>query len=96
VLLYIGRYAPVKGIDHLLDTIALLKQKHRIHLAILGEDLLFSQTATRIKERIKSLDIENYVNLNGSVEQGLLPFYYSEADIFIVPSFYESFCLASL
>ena len=42
------------------------------------------------------LGIGDMVTFTGSVEQGLLPVYYNAADVFVLPSWYESFGLVAV
>ena len=45
---------------------------------------------------IRDLNIQKAVTLIGRIDQKLLPAYYSAADMLVVPSYHESFCLAGL
>jgi len=106
VLLFVGRIEALKGIDVLLHALALLKQQgifaaHPHYLAIIGGDpdgsnqSLTSEMA-RIKELCKELGIGDLVIFLGKRDQETLPYYYSAAEVLIMPSHYESFGLVAL
>jgi D-inositol-3-phosphate glycosyltransferase len=42
------------------------------------------------------MQIQNMVDFVGQVDQKELPLYYSAADVCVIPSYYESFCLVAL
>ena len=47
-------------------------------------------------EKAETLGISDLIDFRGSVEQSDLKYYYSAADIFVLPSHYESFGLVAL
>ncbi|MEN8141371.1 MAG: glycosyltransferase [Thermodesulfobacteriota bacterium] len=96
VLLYVGRIDPLKGLDRLLAAVALLQQNASWRLIIVGGDESPGQEERHLREMTRKLNIEECVTLAGSQAQQDLPRYYSAADLFVSPSYYESFGLTGL
>ncbi len=96
ILLYIGRFDPLKGLGPLLDTIPYLADRHRIGLVIVGGDGVESAEYQIMMQKIKKLGIDQQVIFAGQKDQHDLPPYYSAADVLVMPSSYESFGLVGL
>jgi D-inositol-3-phosphate glycosyltransferase len=94
IVLYVGRFAPVKGIDRLMEAIAYLQHHQRLRLVIVGGDGAPEHQSFRSLAR--KLSIQDSVTFMGRIEQDDLPPYYSAADVLVVPSHYESFGLVAL
>ena len=96
IVLYVGRFAPVKGIDILMEAIAHLQHHQRIRLVIVGGDGDGSPEYKNFRRLVRKLSIQDSVTFIGRIEQDGLPPYYSAADVLAVPSHYESFGLVAL
>jgi D-inositol-3-phosphate glycosyltransferase len=97
VALYVGRFAPLKGIDTLLEAVADLKSEWpRLHLLVVGGDGPDSQNARALVRMVRELGIQDRVTFKGRVDQSALPGYYNACDFLAVPSHYESFGLVIL
>jgi D-inositol-3-phosphate glycosyltransferase len=106
MLLFVGRVEPLKGIDTLLEAMALLKQqgtldRHPMCVAVIGGDPeagpeQITDEMGRLKAMSASLDIDDVVTFLGKRDQDTLPYYYSAAIAVVVPSHYESFGLVAL
>jgi D-inositol-3-phosphate glycosyltransferase len=96
ILLYVGRFAPVKGIDRLLGAMAYLKHHPELKLMIVGGDGRHTPEHRALKRLTVELGIQECVFFAGRIEQRTLPIYYSAADALVVPSHYESFGLVAL
>ena len=96
IVLYVGRFAPVKGIDRLMEAIAHLQHHQRIRLVIVGGDGDGSPEYKNFRRLARKLSIQDSVTFIGRIEQDGLPPYYSAADVLAVPSHYESFGLVAL
>ncbi len=96
IVLYVGRFAPVKGIDRLMEAIAHLQHHQRIRLVIVGGDGDGAPEYKNFRRLAGKLSIEDSVTFVGRIEQDGLPPYYSAADVLAVPSHYESFGLVAL
>lgn len=95
-ILYVGRIEPLKGLDILLRAVALLNAAADTNLLIVGGNLEEDAELERLKTLACNLNISDIVTFTGSVNQEELPAYYSAADVFVLPSWYESFGLAAL
>ena len=106
MLLFVGRVEPLKGIDTLLEAVALLKQqgaldRHPMCVAVIGGDPdadpeRITDEMGRLKAMSASLDIDDVVTFLGKRDQDTLQYYYSAAIAVVVPSHYESFGLVAL
>jgi D-inositol-3-phosphate glycosyltransferase len=96
VLLFVGRIDPLKGIEQLIKTVPLLKSNDSLRLLIVGGDENSRAELDELQRLTNKLHIGESVNFQGMVKQEQLPFYYSAADVCVVPSYYESFGLVAL
>jgi len=96
IVLYVGRVEPIKGLDILLESISIVRSTRDVNLVIVGGSLDGDRELEALKSRSKELGIENDVIFTGSIGQSDVSFYYSSADVFALPSHYESFGLAAL
>ena len=96
IILFVGRMVPLKGIDKLLKAITYLEKERKIELLLIGGDEHSQKEIQRLKILSKSLKIHESVIFLGLVKQEMLPFFYSAADLCVVPSYYESFGLVVL
>ncbi|MCK4692864.1 MAG: glycosyltransferase [Anaerolineales bacterium] len=106
MLLYVGRIEPLKGIDTLIEAVGILHgegvlDEHPFCLAVIGGDPQVSrEQMTTEMERLqslrKSLGILDLITFLGKRDQDTLQYYYSAAEVVVVPSHYESFGLVAL
>ncbi len=104
MLLYVGRIEPLKGLDTLIESIALMKhqgvlQKQGICLTIIGgepESQPSNMEMERLHKLRKQYGLDDLVTFLGKQNQDTLPYYYSAAIAVIVPSQYESFGMVAL
>ena len=96
IVLYVGRYAPIKGLDRLFKTFRNLMHLPHLRLVMVGGDGENSPMFKQLQSKAKALHIENSMVFVGRVDQETLPEYYSAADVLVVPSYYESFGLVAL
>jgi len=96
IILFVGRIIPLKGIDNLLKAMTYLERKGGIKLVVIGGDEHCQTEVERLKDLSRSLKIQESVTFLGLVKQEILPFFYSAADLCVVPSYYESFGLVVL
>lgn len=95
LILFVGRIEPLKGIDQLLKAIPYLPDTQEIRLVIIGGDE-HSQEMEKLQELSRTLHIQGSVTFLGVIKQEQLPYFYSAADVCVVPSYYESFGLVAL
>ena len=96
IVLYVGRFDPLKGLNSLLKAMTFFKGNHRIRLAIVGGDGDKTPEYQKLVRDIRKLGIEKKVILAGRVDQHNLPPYYNAADVLVMPSHYESFGMVAL
>ncbi len=103
-ILFAGRIEPLKGIDTLVEAIALLNARHATSLAdtcvtIIGGDP-WAETLDAEMERLHKLrddlGLEELVAFAGARDQEILPMYYAAAEMVVMPSHYESFGMVAL
>ncbi len=104
MVLFVGRIEPLKGVDTLIRAMACLKFKSRVgrvHLAIIGGEPDVSpeqMTAemARLQKLSDDLCMGEMVLFLGKRGQDTLPYYYSAAEVLVMPSHYESFGMVAL
>jgi D-inositol-3-phosphate glycosyltransferase len=96
VVLFVGRFAPLKGIERLLAAVPHLREPRRLRLIIIGGNGTNTPECRELQRLSKASGIEQAVTFAGRVPQEHLPPYYSAADVLVVPSYYESFGLVAL
>jgi D-inositol-3-phosphate glycosyltransferase len=97
ILIYVGRFAPLKGLDVLVGAMAHLKESMlRLHLLVVGGDGPEAPSTRGLQAQIRQLNLQSHISLVGRIEQSELPYYYSAADLLVLPSHYESFGLVVL
>ena len=100
LLLFVGRLERLKGVEVAISALALLRDRHdeNVRLLILGEDSRDGDESE--KERLKAVasaaGVRDRVEFVGSVAHHELPFFYSAADVCVMPSHSESFGLVAL
>jgi D-inositol-3-phosphate glycosyltransferase len=98
-LLYVGRIAPIKGLETLLDGMARLRAAgRRAHLCIVGGDAdePLNGHEGELRARLARLDLGDTVTFVGAQPQQRLRTWYVAADATVLPSYYESFGMVAL
>jgi D-inositol-3-phosphate glycosyltransferase len=96
VLLFVGRIDPLKGIERLIKAVPLLKNYDKLKLIVVGGDDNSRAELGELQDLAATLGIRESVVFPGLVKQERLSYYYSAADVCVVPSYYESFGLVAL
>lgn len=111
IVLYVGRMERRKGIDTLLYAMAevakMMPEKRKIlRLYVSGgeprhrwrnaKESPEKLERDRLKKLVDDLGIKDMVRFLGGVNRENLPYYYSAADVTVVPSYYEPFGLVPL
>jgi D-inositol-3-phosphate glycosyltransferase len=96
VILCVGRLDPLKGVDLTLASAALLEDRNHVTVILVGGDLENDPEAKRLVDLADALGMTDRVRFEGAVPHEDLPWYYSAADLLMVPSYYESFGLVAL
>ncbi|MGD8398533.1 MAG: glycosyltransferase [Anaerolineae bacterium] len=106
IILFVGRIEPLKGIDTLLRAMSLIAPKvphwqEDLSVVIIGgapgagADKVHSELE-RLRQLRAELGIEDLVTFHGAEDQDTLVYYYSAAEMVVVPSHYESFGMVAL
>jgi len=104
MVLFVGRIEPLKGVETLIRAMSQLKLTgaHRpVHLAIIGGEPDASPdeiTAEmrRLQRLCDELSMDQTVVFLGKRRQDTLQYYYSAAELVVLPSHYESFGMVAL
>lgn len=104
MILFVGRIEPLKGVDTLIQAMSRLDLQglHRpVHLAIIGGDVSvspedMSEEMNRLQKLCDDLFMGAMVVFLGKRGQDTLPYYYSAAEVVVMPSLYESFGIVAL
>ncbi len=106
VILFVGRIEPLKGIETLLRAIALIAPeiphwREDLSVIIVGgaPGAGVEQTNAellRLQKLGAELGIEGLVTFQGAHDQDTLVYYYSAAEMLVMPSHYESFGMVAL
>jgi D-inositol-3-phosphate glycosyltransferase len=103
MVLFVGRIEPLKGVDTLIQAMSCLqlKESQRVHLAIIGGDPSaspreMSGEMARLQKLCDDLSVGQTVVFLGKRDQDRLPYYYSAAELLVMPSHYESFGMVAL
>lgn len=103
MILFVGRIEPLKGVDTLLEAMSCLQMKESrpVHLAIIGGDPSASPEEmnvemARLKNLCEVLGLDQSVVFLGVRDQDKLSYYYSAAEVVVMPSHYESFGMVAL
>jgi D-inositol-3-phosphate glycosyltransferase len=96
IILFVGRVVPIKGIDKLLMALNHLEYHEQLRLLVIGGDKNCRDEINRIKYLSQNLKADRTVTFLGLVDQEKLPYFYSAADVCVLPSHYESFGLVAL
>lgn len=97
LVLYVGRIAPVKGLDTLLEAMARLPDPRARLLVVGGEaDEPRDGHEARLRRHAAGLGLGERARFVGSQPQERLRAYYVAADVTVLPSYYESFGMVAL
>ena len=103
-IMFAGRIEPLKGIDTLIQAMALIKQRYpsvieNTCVAIIGGDPWADNPdaeMSRLQAMRQVLGIHDIVLFLGAKDQDVLPNYYAAAELVVMPSHYESFGMVAL
>lgn len=105
LILFVGRLERLKGVEIAIRALALLSDRAHpdLRLVVLGEDAreggvrdADESEKARLKAIASALGIRDRVDFLGSVAHHELPYFYSAADVCVMPSYSESFGLVGL
>lgn len=106
MILFVGRIEPLKGLDTLLRALAILAKGNALDrdclcLAVIGGEIDEDGTTKngeldyllKLRKKFGLLDLVTFL---GTRDQDALPYYYSAAEMVVMPSHYESFGMVAL
>ena len=99
LLLYVGRIAPIKGLETLLDAVGCLRGAGTAaRLAVIGgeTDEPIDGHEADVRRRAAALGLGDAVTFVGAQPQERLRDWYVAADVTVLPSYYESFGMVAL
>jgi glycosyltransferase involved in cell wall biosynthesis len=95
-LLYVGRFVASKGVLDLVQAVIATVQRRctSVRLTLVG-DTEFSDSAyiQLVRDKIGESGLQQHFRFVGAVTQEQLIGHYREADIFVIPSYHEGYCL---
>ncbi len=102
--LFVGRIEPLKGVDTLIRAMSCIRSvdaARPVHLAIIGGEpdaspREMSAEMARLQKLCDDLCMGGMVVFLGKRGQDTLPYYYSAAEVLVMPSLYESFGMVAL
>ena len=98
ILLSVGRLEPIKGYDVLINALSFLSISDifDVRLLIIGGDSKSQNELERLNSLKLKHGLSNQINFLGAIDHDELPIYFSAADVFVMPSAYETFGIAAL
>jgi len=90
-ILYVGKLMPYKGVDVLLQALAILLRSRPYRVVIVGEGL-----EKRYRNLVHRLGVEKHVMFTGPVVYASVPAYYRRAKVVISPSIWPEPCGRSI
>lgn len=95
ILLFVGRLAPNKRPTLLVEAVHRLQNyKPEIHAVFVGpRDDIYAEEADKCRVLAESVGVANRIHLRGWVSRQELDAWYRAADVLVVPSLHEGFCL---
>lgn len=107
MMLFVGRIEPLKGVDTLIQALSLIRQKGALDhhcclcVSIIGgepnaDPETMTDEMTRLQQLCDQQGLGDLVTFLGRRGQDTLPYYYSAADVVVMPSYYESFGMVAL
>lgn len=95
LLLYVGRMQPIKGLDTLLEAMALIPAPADL-LVVGGEHDEPDGHGAALRARVAALGLDKRVRFLRAQPQRRLRLFYAAADATVMPSYYESFGMVAL
>ncbi len=103
-IMFAGRIEPLKGVDTLMQAMALIRERYpelveNTCVAIIGGDPWSDDPddeMARLQALREQLGITDLVVFLGAKDQEILPNYYAAAEMVVMPSHYESFGMVAL
>jgi len=98
-LLFVGRFVRSKGLMDLVEALAAVRPELAAPIMLrLAGNITFSdmEYLAALRARIVELGLDGIVRIEGEVSDNDLRALYAQADIFVMPSYHEGFCVPVL
>ncbi|MBY0527321.1 MAG: glycosyltransferase family 4 protein [Gemmataceae bacterium] len=98
LLLFVGRLAPNKRVPILIEALALLRERSpAVHAVVIGDDRgVYGDETLQCRRRAEELGVADRLHILGQVGTERLYDAYRSADVFVMPSLHEGFCVPVL
>lgn len=102
LVLFVGRLQPLKGLDTLLRAVHLVRQQHPLLQALIvgggldASDPHEAEELACLRVLAEHLELTPHLTFIKAQPQETLAQYYAAADVFVLPSHYESFGMVAL
>ncbi|MDP7628531.1 MAG: glycosyltransferase [SAR202 cluster bacterium] len=96
VILSVGRPEPLKGLDILVGALCRVDDLPNTRLVLVGGEPGRDHELQRLQSIAGSLGVLDKITFAGAVGHSDIPKYMNAADVFVMPSYHESFGLAAL
>ncbi len=94
-ILFMSRIEPKKGLDLLISALEkLLSENINFHLILAGNNPQDAEYEAKIRRQIEESTLANHTTITGFVSGEVKARLLQEADIFVLPSYYENFGIA--
>lgn len=95
LVLFVGRIEPLKGVDILIQALAVTELDQPLTAIVAGGDAASADIA-ELRELAEAVGVADRVRFVGTLPRAELPTYYRAADVCVMPSYYESFGLVAV
>lgn len=95
ILLFVGRLAPNKQLATLIDAVAQVRDDGlMLNLMVIGDNTeIYELEEKHCMERVRDLGLQSQIHFLGKVDDDTLCAAYKMADLFVMPSLWEGFCM---
>ena len=95
IILFVGRIDPLKGLDKLIEALSYLRHI-KLRLVVIGGGEHSQHEIEQLRKLACEFKVQDAVTFLGLARYEQLPYFYSAADVCVIPSYYESFGLVAL
>lgn len=95
LLLFVGRLAPNKRVPVLVEALAQMRERRpAVHALVIGDNTdIYAQEMHYCRQRARELGVAERLHFLGPVSDDRLRDAYRDADVLVIPSRHEGFCI---